>query len=98
MLDLYQADIADRVSSLKPVDDVEPATFANFFRGTGLSAMQMAAEGGRALSMAHAVYPILADKVTGGTTLTERYFKIVPSTGCSTSDLPPYGISTSPKA
>ncbi len=75
MLDLYQADIADRVSSLKPADDVEPSTFANFFRGTGMSAMKGLAEIPRAVSMAQSVYPILADKVTGGTILTDRYFK-----------------------
>lgn len=75
MLDLYQADIADRVSNLKPVQDVEPGAFTNFFRGAGMSAMKAFAEVPRAVSLLNSVYPIIADKVTGGTVLTDRYFK-----------------------
>lgn len=81
-LDLYQADIAERVSALPPVSTVEPGAFDGFFRGTGMLAMQGLAKTARAASMAASVFPVMGDERTGQitgqpgiTTTQDRYFK-----------------------
>lgn len=56
-----------------------PGMFHNFWSSAGNYAMRGMAEAGRALSMAGAVVPIVADKLIGsdnrGEALTDRYFK-----------------------
>lgn len=56
-----------------------PGMFHNFWSSAGNYAMRGMAEAGRALSMAGAVVPIVADKLIGsdnrGESLTDRYFK-----------------------
>ena len=56
-----------------------PGMFHNFWSSAGNYAMRGMAEAGRALSMAGAVVPVVADKLIGSdnrsTSLTDRYFK-----------------------
>lgn len=56
-----------------------PGMFHNFWSSAGNYAMRGMAEAGRALSMAGAVVPVVADKLIGsdnrGESLTDRYFK-----------------------
>lgn len=53
----------------------DPGVFDNFASGAGQYTMRSLAEAGRALDMAGAVFPIMADKVTGGTVRQDQYFK-----------------------
>lgn len=58
----------------------EPGMFDNFASGAGRYTMRSLAEAGRAVSMAGAVVPIVADKLVGddnmsGKSLTDRYFE-----------------------
>lgn len=73
-LDFYSDEIIENLAKLKPVQDVEPGVFENFVSGTGRTIMQGFAEAGRAVSMAGSVPYVLADKITGGTVMSDRYF------------------------
>lgn len=53
----------------------DPGVFENFASGAGQYTMRSLAEAGRALDMAGAVFPIMVDKVTGGTMRQDQYFK-----------------------
>lgn len=53
----------------------DPGVFDNFASGAGQYTMRSLAEVGRALDMAGAVFPIMADKITGGTVQQDQYFK-----------------------
>lgn len=53
----------------------DPGVFDNFASGAGQYTMRSLAEAGRALDMAGAVFPIMADKITGGTVQQDQYFK-----------------------
>jgi len=53
----------------------DPGVFDNFASGAGQYTMRSLAEAGRALDMAGAVFPIMVDKVTGGTVRQDQYFK-----------------------
>ncbi|MDB5957697.1 hypothetical protein [Ramlibacter sp.] len=62
---------ATRRPSLSPA----PGTFDNFLPGAGSYAMRSLAEVGRAVDLAGSVFPIVADKITGGTEQQDRYFR-----------------------
>lgn len=53
----------------------EAGVFDGFASGTGQYAMKSLAETARAVDMAGAVFPIMADKVTGGTVRQDQYFQ-----------------------
>jgi len=74
-LDLYEREVADRLSTLRPVQVPEAGAFDGFFRGTGMTAMRTFAEAGRAVDMLGAVGPIVQDAFTGGTEAQDRYFR-----------------------
>lgn len=64
----------------KPSTAPDPGVWDGFAQGTGQYAMRSLAEAGRAVSMAGAVVPMLADKLTSGdnfsgTSLTDQYFQ-----------------------
>lgn len=73
-LDLYQTEINERLSQMPAVSNPEPNAFDGFIRGTGQFAMQSFAKAGRTASLIGATPYIMADAVTGGTTLQDRYF------------------------
>lgn len=52
----------------------EPGMFAGFARGVGSYAMRSAIEAPRAISLLQSIYPIAADKLTGGTDRQDAYF------------------------
>lgn len=74
-LDFYSDEINENLAKLKPVQDIEPGVFDNFAKGAGMATMKGLGEVARAGSMLQSVYPIIADKIMGGTTLQDRYFK-----------------------
>lgn len=74
-LDLYQRETDEWMMTLAPVQAPEPSAFDGFLRGTGMYAMRVGAQAGRAVSMAGATIPIAIDAITGGTELQERYFR-----------------------
>lgn len=61
---------AARHPSMSP----EASTWDGFASGAGKYAMRSLAEVGRAVDMAGAVFPIMADKITGGTAQQDQYF------------------------
>lgn len=74
-LDLYQEQINENLAKLTPTQDVEPGVFANFFSGTGRSAMKGFAETARAASMALAPAAVAEDAYRGTSVAKERFFK-----------------------
>lgn len=72
--DLYEQENLEAVSNLPPVQDVEPSFFAGMSQVPKL-AMRSLAVAGRAGSMAAASVPVLMDRLTGDTTLEDKYFK-----------------------
>lgn len=74
-LDLYQQDVENRFNSLEPVSDVGPGAFDNFVSGSASTALQLSAKAYRSVALAASLIPIGIDKVIGGTTLTDKYFK-----------------------
>lgn len=74
-LSLFEEDNLKRVEETPIVSHSDPGAFDGFFRGTGQVAMKGFAEGGRALSMAGAAFPVLYDAVTGGTEASDSYFR-----------------------
>tara|TARA_R110000868_G_scaffold411755_1_gene708893 strand:- start:3776 stop:10798 length:7023 start_codon:yes stop_codon:yes gene_type:complete len=82
MLDLYQDQTNENLAQLKPVQDVEPGIFANFFSGAGSLTMQGLAKVGRAASMgafgavSGLLNPVLSPGTFPGTTVArDTFFK-----------------------
>lgn len=74
-----EQDAAMLAASRNPSTTPDPGIWGGFAGGTGSYAMRGLAEAGRAVSMAGAVVPIVADKLTAGdfgeNALTNLYFK-----------------------
>jgi len=77
MTGLYDDITMRNVMSLGGTKEVAPTPFEGFIRGTGSLTMKALATAGRSASMGFATLPILADAITGGTTMQDRYFKDV---------------------
>jgi hypothetical protein len=73
-LDLYRDQLQQDANTRPVTSTVEPGFTDNFFRGTGMLATREAAKVGRAASMALSTFPIIGDKITGGTVLQDKYF------------------------
>jgi hypothetical protein len=62
-------------ASRKPSLSPDASMWENFLPGAGSYAMRSLAEVGRAVDMAGSVFPIVADKITGGTQQQDQYFQ-----------------------
>jgi len=73
--DLYQDETEAKVSQLGTTTDVAPSGFDGFMRSAGNETMRGFAKTGRAVSMALGAVPVVADAITGGTELQDKYFR-----------------------
>ena len=62
-------------ASRKPSLSPDAGTWSNFLPGAATYGMRSLAEVGRAVDMAGSVFPIVADKLTGGTERQDTYFR-----------------------
>lgn len=74
-LDLFQPQMADRLSTASGIQNLAPGAWDGFWRGTGQTAMQYLAKAGSAIDLAGAVGPIVQDMMTGGVEAQTKYFK-----------------------
>lgn len=73
-LDLFQQETNERLTALRPVQNVDPGMFDGFIRGTGMATMKGFAKAGRAIDLLGSVGPIVQDAFTGGTEAQDKYF------------------------
>lgn len=66
---------ANAFGESKPADQLSPSTFEGVGRGIGMGVMKGGAAAARAASLAVGVLPVLQDKLTGGTALSDIYFE-----------------------
>jgi hypothetical protein len=74
-LDLYERETSERLSRMDLTTQPEVGAFDGFVRGTGQSAMQTFAKQGRAIGLAAAAPILGVEAFTGGTELSDRFFK-----------------------